>query len=243
MSTPTTTTRGWSTTDLTLALRATVRGDVVTAGDPSFPAAAFGVDLTPGRGPEVVVIAADAQDVAAVARLASAIGRRVRTTSGPADARPAGGPSVVPAGTILVVTRLLTGVRVDATRREVTAGVGAGWREVFRVVAPLGLGLVRDADRPSGRAAAADPTRSAIAGFEVVTADGSVRRLRAGQGTTDDRERFAALAAGAGSYGVVTAITLRLTPLPHPPTSTPRVVARAQRIGSRELCAGSGGRN
>lgn len=236
MSTPMTT-RGWSTTELTLALRATVHGDVVTAEDPSFAAAAFGVDTTPGRAPEVVVVAADAQDVAAVARLASAIGRRVRTLASATAGRHASGPLAVPPGTILVVTRLLTRVRVDPTRREVTAGVGAGWREVVRALAPLGLQVPVDADRPAGAAAAPDPTRSGIVGIEVVTADGSLRRLRAGEGTVDDRERFAGLVTGATCFGVVTAITLRLAPLAPTAPAGPVVAAHPADGRVRELCA------
>ncbi len=236
MSTPMTT-RGWSTTELTLALRATVRGDVVTAEDPSFAAAAFGVDTTPGRAPEIVVIAADAQDVAAVARLASAIGRRVRTLASATVGRHAAGPLAVPPGTILVVTRLLTRVDVDPTRREVTAGVGAGWREVVRALAPLGLQVAVDADRPAGAAVVPDPTRSGIVGVEVVTAEGSLRRLRSGEGPTDDRDRFAALIAGATCFGVVTAITLRLAPLAPAAPVRPVVDARPGNSRARELCA------
>lgn len=236
MSIPESARPGWTTTDLTLALRATVRGDVVTADDPSFAAAAFGVDVTAGHAPEIVVVAADVQDVAAVVRLAAGIGRRVRTIASAAH-RSAAAPLSVPAGTILVVTRLLTGVRVDATAREVTAQVGAGWREVLRALAPVGLGVVRDADRPVGPADAADPSRGSIAGFEVVTGDGAVRQLRAGQGDALDRERFAALAAGATCFGVVTAITLRIAPLPGTADTVTVVDAAQVPAARRELCA------
>lgn len=234
MSTSNSARSGWTTADLTLALRATVRGDVVTAEDPGFAAAAFGVDTTAGHAPEVVVIAVDVQDVAAVVRLAAGIGRRVRTIAGIGD-RSVGAPLRVPADTILVVTRLLARVRVDPTAREVTAGVGAGWREVLRALAPLGLTVLRDADRPVGPAGSPDPTRGVIAGFEVVTGDGSVRQLRAGRGDAPDRERFAALADGATCFGVVTAITLRVAP----PAGAvePAAGTAAAPAARRELCA------
>ena len=46
-----------STTDLAAAMSASIRGDVVTADEPSFLAATFGVT---GVAPELVVVAADA---------------------------------------------------------------------------------------------------------------------------------------------------------------------------------------
>ncbi|HYN71597.1 MAG TPA: hypothetical protein VES60_03770 [Nakamurella sp.] len=54
-----------TTADLAVALVAATRGDVVTAHDPSYPAACFGYLATGGDAPEIVVIAAAAGDVAA----------------------------------------------------------------------------------------------------------------------------------------------------------------------------------
>ena len=58
-----TTTSPLTASDLVAMLRAGVHGDVVTPDDASFPAAAFGFDLSPAGRPELVVIAADAGDV------------------------------------------------------------------------------------------------------------------------------------------------------------------------------------
>ena len=82
-----------TTADLAVALVATTRGDVVTAHDPSYPAACFGYLATGGDAPEIVVIAAAAGDVAAgdvaaAVRLVAGAGSPRRPPSTPH--RPAG---------------------------------------------------------------------------------------------------------------------------------------------------------
>ncbi len=192
-----------TTTDLAVSLRASVRGDVVTTDEPSFAAATFGVS---GATPELVVIAADAADIARTVRLATRTGRRV-------VAQIIGRRTVVNAAaadrTILVVTRLLTGVRIDADRRTATVGIGASWRQVLDAAEPFGLtalSAAADALRPHAGAFAfaADRIRS----FEVITGSGE-RRL-----VGPDSPDFYALRKGLGTHGLVVAMTLDLVPHP-----------------------------
>lgn len=182
-----------STTDLAAAVRASIRGDVVTAEEPSFAAAAFEVA---GIAPELVVVAADVTDVARAVALAGRSGRRV-------VAQITGRRTAVTAErTILVVTRLLASVRVDGDRRTATVGIGASWRQVLDAAEPFGLTALSAAagSRTSGFVFAADRIRS----FEVVSATGD-RRL-----VGPDNPDFFALRQGRTAPGLVVAMTLDL---------------------------------
>jgi FAD/FMN-containing dehydrogenase len=190
-----------TTTDLAATVRASIHGDVVTPDEPSFAAASFGVT---GVTPELVVVAADAADVGRVAALAARAGRRV-------VAQITGRPAVVATeATILLVTRLLATVRVDAARRTATIGIGASWRQVLDAAEPFGLtALSAAADTEVAGAArtfafAADRIRS----FEVVTATGEHRLVGR------DNPHFYALRHGETAPGLVVAMTLDLVPQP-----------------------------
>lgn len=223
-------------TDLAAAIRAGVHGDVVTAEDPSFPAAAFGVDLTGGQRPDLVVIAADADDVAVTARLAARAGRRVtlsaESTTGPAMATGAtGAPETPRLPTILVVTRLLARVTVDPRRRTATVGAGSTWRQVLDAAEPFGLAPISGpgpwagvaaprSDRDHDRGHRADGRLRPVArtfGFaadhvlqlEVVTPLGKLIRVDA----HGDPAAFAAFRRGRPEFGLVTALTIALMPI------------------------------
>jgi FAD/FMN-containing dehydrogenase len=199
-------------TDLTTALRAVVRGDVVAADDPSFPAACFGVRFGDDVRPELVVIAATAADLAATVRVATRAGRRIIVQT-------AGGQVAVTVDrTILVVTRLLAGVRVDPATRTARIGAGSSWRQVAAaadryglcaVPAPVaGLGSSPGSGRrpgPLGRtfSFAASHVRS----LQVLTPAGELREIDA----CSDPDLFAAVQR-AGATGWVTAMTLDLVP-------------------------------
>ena len=191
------------TADLAATVRASIHGDVVTPDEPGFAAAAFG---STGVAPELVVVAADAADVARVAALAGRAGRRVL-------AQIAGRPTEVAAErTVLVVTRLLARVRVDATARTATIGVGASWRQVIEAAEPFGLTALSAAADPygAGRASAAGFAFAAdrIRSFDVVTATGDRRRVG-----RDDPD-FYSLRHGRTAPGLVVGMTLDLVPQP-----------------------------
>lgn len=191
-----------STLDLAATVRASIHGDVVTPDEPGFAAATFDCTGTP----ELVVVAADAADVGRVAALAGRAGRRV-------VAQITGRPTVVSAErTVLVVTRLLARVRVDATARTATLGIGASWRQVLDAAEPFGLtALSAAADtygagrgHAAGFAFAADRIRS----FEIITATGEQRRVGR------DDPNFYALRHGRTAPGLVVGLTLDLVPQP-----------------------------
>jgi FAD/FMN-containing dehydrogenase len=202
------------TGELALAFRAECSGDVLTGDDTSFPAATFGIDPS-GTQPEIVVIAADAGDVAATVRLANRAGRRVvvqtaGSLSGPASA--AGSPIV------LIVTRLLAQVRIDPAGRTARVGVGASWRQVQQAAAKFGLSAVsgpasgtgalgyQRGERRDGAGAGYSPDH--IHRLEVVTPQGAQIVL---DQSTDPAE-FRAQLRRRPEFGVVTAMTIELVP-------------------------------
>ncbi len=191
-----------STTDLAATVRASIHGDVVTPDEPSFAAAAFGAT---GVAPELVVVAADAADVGRTVVLAGRHGRRV-------IAQVTGRPTRIAAErTILVVTRLLAAVRVDADRRTATVGIGASWRQVLDAAEPFGLTALSATARRGPQSAGLGPRGTVFAfaadrirSFEVVTATGE--RLLVGPDSPD----FRALRQGQTAAGLIVAMTLEL---------------------------------
>jgi FAD/FMN-containing dehydrogenase len=200
-----------STTDLVATVRGSIRGDVVTADEPSFPAATFGVE---GVAPELVVIAADATDVARTVALAGRTGRRVvAQITGRRTA-------VTSARTILVVTRLLATVRVDPDRRTATVGIGSSWRQVLDAAEPFGLtALSAAAPARQPRAAVFAFAADRIRSFEVITVAGDRRLI--GPASPD----FAALRRGRTAPGLVVAMTLEL--VRHPVLTVAEVIFAA----------------
>ena len=172
--------------DLAVAMAAATRGDVVTPDHPSYPAACFGYASAGEDAPEIVVIAADACDVAAAVRLAARSGRRVAVQA-TGHTAPAGG-----VGTILVVTRLLARVSIDPEARTARVGAGSSWRQVLAAARAFGLAPVPSPDGDTARsprvrrfAFAPDHVRE----FEVVTTAGAILQVDADR----DPERFGAL--------------------------------------------------
>lgn len=194
----------FTTSTLAATLRASIRGDVVSPDEPSFPAATFGMAVDRGQ-PDLVIIAADTQDVGTVLRLAARTGHRV-VSDGSRSVRTG-------AGTILLVTRLLAAVTVDAVARTATIGVGAGWRQLIGLTAPAGLTPVSaetdpgPADRLTSLCRRLGLSAEHVRGFELVGPLGEpvhIDGLR-------DPDLFRSL-GGASWSGVITALTIELFP-------------------------------
>jgi len=169
--------------DLAVALAATTRGDVVTPDEPSYPAACFGDAPAGESAPEIVVIAADAGDVAAAVRLAARSGRRVALQA--------------------------TGHTGPAQTARV--GAGASWRQVMAAARSFGLvpvpSPVEPADRhPRVRTLTFAPDH--VRQFDVVTSAGAILQVDA----DSDPERFHGLRAGRTAFGLVTSMTIDLHP-------------------------------
>lgn len=192
-----------------------VRGVVLRPDDPGYEAEVAGFNLARPAHPDVVVGAADAHDVALAVRFARAARRPlvVHSTGHGRTADAADG--------VLVTTRRLTEVRIDARRRTARVGAGVRGQALADAAAHHGLAAVTGSSgavgvvgftlggglSPLGRALGWGADR--VRAVELVTADGRVRRAD----RLRHRSLFWALRGARDGFGVVTALELELTPL------------------------------
>jgi FAD/FMN-containing dehydrogenase len=200
-------------------LRASVRGPVHVRGvdDPAALAAeAAAWNLATTHHPAVVVTATRPEDVVAAVRFARQEGLSVAV-----QGTGHGAVSAFSDG-VLVSTRRLADVTVDAAQRTARVGAGAVWRDVVAAAHPHGLAPLCGSASGVGVAGftlgggmgllsrkhgfAADHVRS----LELVTADARRRHVD----PRSEPDLFWAVRGGKGSFGVVTALELDLVELP-----------------------------
>ncbi|MGW0080712.1 FAD-binding oxidoreductase [Streptomyces sp. NPDC003393] len=199
-------------------LASLVSGPVLLPGDDGYDAECQLFNLNVSLEPALVVGATSAADIQAAVRFAARQGR-------PVTVKTTGHQQVGSArGGVLISTRRMKGIAVDADRRCARVETGVIWQEVIDQAARVGLapmsgsaplvgvvgyilggGLSPVLGRSHGYAA--DHVRS----LEVVIADGELRHVTA----DSDQELFWALRGGKGNFGVVTAVELDLFPLTH----------------------------
>ncbi|MEU0082749.1 FAD-binding oxidoreductase [Streptomyces sp. NPDC006274] len=188
---------------------------VLRPGDEGYEGELAGFQTGFTRRPDLVVAARDAEDVRAAVAYAAAHGLPVR-----AQATGHGTPGPV-AGGVLVSTRRMDGVAVDAAARTARVAAGARWGQVVAAAAGHGLAPLNGSAPGVGAVSytlggglgilarefgyAADHVRS----LEIVTADAGLRNVTAGS----DPELFWALCGGGHGFGVVTAMEIDLVPV------------------------------
>ncbi|MCW0215305.1 MAG: FAD-binding oxidoreductase [Pseudonocardia sp.] len=198
------------------ALAALVRGAVFGPDDPAAAVETAAYNLMTVHRPDVALLAADAADVAAAVSFAGRTGRTVAVQATGHSAAAAG------PGSVLVLTRLLDEVTVDPVARTARVGAGVRWQQVLDAAAPYGLAALCGSAPgvgvvgytlggglgPLGReyGYAADRVRE----IEVVTAGGEPVRATADR----EPELFRALRGGGAAFGIVTAMTIELVPVP-----------------------------
>jgi hypothetical protein len=197
------------------ALSTSVRGPVARPGSPEFAEETFAFNAATVHRPDVVLGAADAQDVAAAVRWAAErqFPVSVQSTGHGAESAVEGG--------LLINTRRLQDLQIDPVGRTARVGAGVKWRSVLEASVPHGLvglhgsstdvgvvGYTVGGGLPMlGRAHgfAADHVRS----MEIVTANGALHRIDA----EAEAELFALMRGGKGNFGIVTALEFNLFPL------------------------------
>jgi FAD/FMN-containing dehydrogenase len=190
---------------------------ILRAGDPGWDDARQAWSLSVDQHPAAVALPACAQDVVDVVHFARRYGLRVAAQGTGHNAAPLG-PL---ADTILVKTERMRRVSIDPAARIVRAEAGAVWLEVVEAAAEHGLAALAGSSPDVGVVGytigggmgwlgrAYGLSANNVEAVEVVTADG--RLVRADASTETDL--FWALRGGGGSFGVVTAIELRLFPI------------------------------
>ncbi|MFH8630258.1 FAD-binding oxidoreductase [Streptomyces lydicus] len=197
------------------ALAREVRGPVLLPGDEGYDAECAGFQLALPHRPAVVVGARCADDVAAAVRFAGGRGLPVAVQA------TGHGRSAATDGGLLISTRRMSGVRVDAAARTARVEAGVVWGQVVEAAAPHGLAPLNGSSPGVGVVSytlgggvgvlartygfAADHVRS----VDLVTADGRQRHVTAER----DPELFGALLGGGHGLGVVTAMEFALMPV------------------------------
>lgn len=197
-------------------LRREVTGGVFVPGQPGYADESRRYNLLAPLEPEVVVSAARAEDVRAAVRFAVAHGMPVAVKNS--------GHQMVSAahGGVLVTTRRMKGISIDARRRRARVEAGVIWQEVIDEAAQHGLAPLSGSAPDVGVAGytlgggqspvlgrslgyAADHVHS----LDVVTADGKLRTVTA----ESEPDLFWALRGCKGNFGVVTALEFELFPI------------------------------
>ncbi|WP_458688908.1 FAD-binding oxidoreductase [Nocardia tengchongensis] len=191
----------------------TTSGPVFQPGDTGYDAEIAGFQTAYTHRPAVIVAAAHAEDVRAAVEYAARHGLPIAVQA------TGHGLSVATDGGVLITTRKMTDIRVDAQAR--TARIGAGVRAgaLIEAAAAYGLAPLNGSSLSVGAVGyvlgggvgilareygyAAEHVRS----IEIVTADGRLRALTPGD------ELFGAVLGTGGNFGVVTALELDLLPV------------------------------
>src|SRR3954451_12381196 len=197
-------------------LVATVAGSVLLPGDAGYDDERAVWNLNHELVPAVIVVPESAADVQAAVNFAAGQHRPVlvKTTGHQIVGRAH--------GAVVIATRRMNDVAIDAVGRTARVGAGAIWSEVVEKAAKAGLAPLNGSNPSVGVAGytlggglsptlgrshgyAADHVRS----LDVVTADGEVRHVDA----TSAPDLFWALRGGKGNFGGVTALEFDLFPV------------------------------
>lgn len=192
-------------------------GTLSMPGSPTWDDARAAWHLDVDQQPAAVVEAASVRDVVLTVAAAQEAGLRVAAQSTGHNAGPLGDLS----GTVLLRLNRMRHVQVDAVNRIARVEGGALWADVTTVAAAHGLAALAGSAADVGVAGyclgggvswlarSHGLSSNSVVAFEVVTCDGELRRVD----DHNDPDLFWALRGGGGSFGVVTAIEMRLFPI------------------------------
>ncbi|GAB2822506.1 FAD-binding oxidoreductase [Actinoallomurus bryophytorum] len=196
-------------------LAARVRGPVLRPGDDDYDGERRGFQTGWCHEPTVIVGATGADDVRAAVAFAAARDLPVAVQA------TGHGLSVAADGGVLISTRRMTGVRVDAAGRTAWIEAGVRWRQVIDEVTPYGLAPLNGSAPDTGAVSytlggglgllarrhgyAADH----VTEIDVVTAGARQRHVTA----ETDPDLFWALRGGRDNFGVVTGMRIGLVPV------------------------------
>jgi FAD/FMN-containing dehydrogenase len=197
-------------------LAATVAGSVLLPGEAGYDEERAVWNLNHELVPAVIVVPESAADIQAAVTFAA---RQRR----PVLVKTTGHQMVGQAhGAVVIATRRMNDVNINAVDRTARVGAGAIWSEVVEKAAKAGLAPLNGSNPTVGVAGytlggglsptlgrsqgyAADHVRS----LDVVTADGELRHVDA----ESESDLFWALRGGKGNFAVVTALEFNLFPV------------------------------
>jgi FAD/FMN-containing dehydrogenase len=199
------------------ALRASMRGPVLTAADPGYDAARRIWNAMIDKRPALIARCAGAADVLEAVRFAATLEVLVSVRGGGHNVA---GTAICDGG-LMIDLSPMRGIRVDPGARTAWAQPGLLWQEFDHETQAFGLATTGGV---VGETGVAGLTLGGGVGWlvrkhglscdnllaaDVVTADGQLRRA-----TPDEHaDLFWALRGGGGNFGVVTAFQFRLHPV------------------------------
>ena len=199
-------------------LRERLTGSYVTPEDSGWHEARLAWNLAVDQRPAAVAIPETVDDIVEVVRYARANGLRVAGQATGHNARPlADGLD----HTVLVKTHRMRQVKIDPKARVARVEPGTLWMDVTYPAGEHGLTPLAGSSPDVGVAGYVlgggiswlarkyGLATNSVVGIELVNAEGNIVRASA----TDHADLFWALRGGGGSFGIVTAIELRLFPV------------------------------
>jgi hypothetical protein len=202
-------------TDFT-RLSSAVSGPVLTATDAAYAAELSGFNLSFSHSPDAVVGATDAADIVATVRYA-------RDTNLPVRALATGHGDHAPiVDGLVVTTRRLDSVSIDATTGIATIGAGTVWSAVVAAAADLGFAPITGSASSVGAvgyllggglgplARSHGFSSDYVVGYTVVTGTGEL----VDASDIENPDLYWALRGGKGGLGIVTEVRLQLVSIP-----------------------------
>jgi len=190
---------------------------ILSRGDPGWDDARKAWNRAVDQQPAAIAVPQTAADVIAAVNYARRRGLRVAAQGTGHNAAPLGPLD----DTLLVKTHAMRQVSIDPAARTARAEAGAVWADVVGPAAGYGLAGLTGSSPDVGVAGytlgggmgwlgrAYGLSANNVEAFELVTADGRFRCVD----PVSEPDLFWALRGGGGSFGVVTALELRLFPV------------------------------
>jgi len=196
-------------------LRSRVLGSVITPEDLTYDEARKAWNLTVDHYPAVIVFPQNAADVQEAVRFARDVDLKIAVQA------TGHGVSRLANGAMLINTSRMTGVRVDAATQTAWIAAGNKWGSVLEQAQQHGLAPLLGSSPDVGAvgytlgggmgwlARKYGLSIDSVNYFEVVTAEGDL--VKASE--TENSDLFWALRGGGGSFGIITAMEVRLYPV------------------------------
>ena len=201
------------------ALRGLCGGAVYLPGDPGYDMARMPWNVAVDQRPAAVALPRTALEAAEVVVAAARAGLRVAPQSTGHAAGPLAEGAL--ADVVIVRTSEMTEVTIDPESRTARAEGGVLWQQVVEAAAPHGLAALHGSSPDVAVAGYSlgggigwyarklGLATNSVTAVEIVTADGSIRRVDA----RNDPDLFWAVRGGGGNFGLVTALEFTLYPI------------------------------
>ena len=203
------------TSILAKQLQKRVQGSVLSPESPQYDQARMAWNLTVDQRPALIVFIESKDDVVEAVRFAAEAGLDIAVqATGHGVTRPAN-------DCLLINTSRLNDVQVDAEAQTAWVEAGAKWKVVLEAAQEHGLAPLLGSSPDVGAvgytlgggmgwlARKFGLSADSVNAFEVVTADGRILPVN----EDENSELFWALQGGGGSFGVITAMEIRLYPV------------------------------